>query len=155
MSLNSRFVAGLISVLAGGAAYAQGACPCGGAGTRLAEPALSTLLAGKTVCAKVGNEAWQEFHSGSTAAGGQLIDYKRGPGHPVDPSEVVGSWSVVGSAGAKTGWRVRYDYGSGGAYEYAVCQAGTALSPISFCGTGSTISRNITGARLQTGQGPC
>jgi hypothetical protein len=118
------------------------------------EPALTALLGGKTVCASVGKDAWQEYHEGTTAAGGPLWDYKRGPAHPVDPQKVVGSWSIVGSAGPKASWRVRYDYGGGAAYEYAVCQVGAALSPVTFCGSG-VISRNVTGATLKPGKVSC
>lgn len=149
--LSKRLVAGVAGVAAlvmGGAAFAQEACPCG-SGTRVGnQAALAALLGNKTVCAAVGNDAWQEFHSGATVAGGPLIDYKLGPGHPVDPTETVGAWSVIGGAGARSGSSVSYRYTGGSTYVYAVCDAGATVN---FC----SAARNITGARLLAGQVAC
>jgi hypothetical protein len=78
------FAAGLV-----GQAAAQNACATG---TRVAGDALRTLLAGKTVCAALGDDRWQEDHAGNGSGNDDLIDYKRGPGHPVDPAEKVGTW---------------------------------------------------------------
>ena len=70
MSFKSLAV-GLVWVSLAGAAAAQADCTCGG--TRVTGRSLAALLVGKTACASIGNERWQEFHSG-TAAGGSLID---------------------------------------------------------------------------------
>ena len=138
----------LLGGLVGGAAFAQDPCPCG-SGTRVGTAAaVATLLGNKTVCAAAGNDSWQEFHSGATEAGGPLIDYKLGPGHPVDPSETVGSWSVVSGAGTRTGAAVSHNYGSGGTYTYVVCDA---AGTVNFCGA----PRNVTGATLRNGQVSC
>lgn len=128
-----------------GLAAAQ-ACSCG-AGTSLQQPsAVAALLGGKTVCATSGGERWQELHSGTTAAGGTLTDYKKGPSDLVDPSMVVGSWKVTGQ-GSNT--RVLYDYGTGGQYSYEVCQDGPRVN---FCST----TKNIIGATLSSATtSPC
>ena len=131
-------VAGLLPLFVSMAAQAQTACSCGG--TRVTGNALQTLLANRTVCAAAGNESWQEFHSGNGS--GPLIDWKRGPNDPVDPSETVGSWSLTAN-------QVSYNYGSGGTYHYDVCVAANSI--VNFCGA----SRNITGATLRQGQVSC
>lgn len=87
---------------------------------------LSATLSNKTVCASRGNERWQEQHQGT--GGGTLIDYKNGPSDPVDPSETVGNWSILGS-GANT--VVRYDYGGDETYDYRVYSNGG--NNYSFC----------------------
>src|SRR5262245_15046253 len=85
----------LLLVLAGPAA-AQCA-----ANTRVTGSALSTTLSNRLVCGQRAgapanaNNRWQEQHLGS--GGGQLVDFKLGPGHPVDPREQVGSWSLTAS----------------------------------------------------------
>ncbi len=146
---SKRVAAGAAALFIGGAAFAQGACPCG-SGTRVeSAAAIATLLGGKTVCAAAGSDTWQEFHSGTTTAGGPLIDYKLGPGHPVDPSEQVGTWSVEAVPTARTGAAVTHNYGSGGVYTYQVCDAGTTVN---FCSAGG---RNVTGATLRAGQVAC
>lgn len=69
-------------------------------------PSMSSLLTGKTVCVgATGNWAAQEFHK----SGGDLIDWKKGAGHPTDPTKSVGSWSITGT---NTATRVNYTYGA-------------------------------------------
>jgi hypothetical protein len=119
---------------------AQATCTCGG--TRVVGNDLLALLGNRTVCAAVGNESWQEFHTGNTNAGGPLIDYKKGPNDRVDPSEPVGSWSIAAN-------RVTYNYGAGGTYVYDVCAA--TGNTVNFCGG----SRNVTGATVRDGQVAC
>lgn len=129
-------VAGLLPFFATMAAQAQGTCSCGG--TQVVGNAVQALLSNRTVCAASGNESWQEFHHPA----GPLVDWKKGPSDPVDPSETVGSWSVTGN-------KVNYNYGSGGTYLYDVCAASSTT--VNFCGG----SRNITGATLRQGQVSC
>jgi hypothetical protein len=114
----------------------------------LTEAEIGALLFGKTVCAKLGTDAWQEFHNGS-ASGGRVIDYKLGPTDKVDPSKDMGSWSLPGGTGANA--RVTYNYGSGGSYSYEVCQSGASVH---FCGARYG-GRDIIGATLKTGQQSC
>ena len=87
---------------------------------------LVDLIAGNTVCAMFNGDQWQEQHR----AGGELWDYKLGPGDPIDPTAEVGSWMVI------TGLRgnvVRYTY-SAGSYIYTVHGSGQIGQPHSFCG---------------------
>jgi hypothetical protein len=149
--------AGLLAATAP-SAWAQSACPCG-AGTRVVGKELVSLLAGKTVCGAVDGDTWQEFHSGSGAGGGPLIDYKRGPGDPVDPSKQVGTWAIAEVETVNS--FVVYDYGGGNSYGYAVCTNGGSVN---FCGASpasrstqmrSTPGRNVLNATLVTGQVPC
>lgn len=145
----------LLALMSAAAVQAQTACPCGSGTVVGTTVAVNTLLAGKTVCAAVGNEAWQEFHGGSSGQAGNLIDYKRGPGDAVDPSASVGTWTVIanapssGVADSRGVAGVNYNYsGGGGSYSYTVCQSG---STVNFCGP----ARNITGATLISGQAAC
>jgi len=88
---------------------------------------LQRFLINRTACATKDNgDKWQEFHQ----AGGALIDYKRGPNDPVDPTKQVGTWLVGPSS------RVCYDYGSGGKYCYTVHSIGNAK--YEFCPEGQT-----------------
>ncbi len=96
-------------------------------------PVIVALLAGKTVCVPavtIPDMTWQELHQGATAAGGALVDYKRGPGHAIDPSEPVGTWSVDTSNGGNQP-RVIHNYGTGGTYTYSVHNNGN--NTYSFC----------------------
>lgn len=124
-----------LSLACGGA---MAACP----GTPLAGAAISTLLSGNTVCVGTpGNWEAQELH----VAGGSLVDYKRGPGHAIDPSETVGSWAVNTTAGTVT-----HNYGSGGSYTYTMsANGGTSYS---FC---STAGAPEIVANIKTGGGAC
>lgn len=125
-----------------GAAQAQDNCPCnGGVGTQLTgttNPTLGAALAGKMVCGAVGNERWQEWHNG-TAASGVVVDFKRGPGHPVDPSGQVGTYSVSTAGATST---VSYAYGGSNNYAYRVCRVGS--TSYAFCGA-ALGGRDITG----------
>lgn len=105
-----------------------------------ANNALTTLLTGNTVC--VGSSptwAAQEYHQ----SGGALIDYKRGPGHPVDPTGQVGTWSVTGTG---TATKVNYTYGS---TTYANSVWSNGGNSYSFCNPSETIGT------VKTGQGAC
>ena len=119
-SVVNAWMSGLL--LVGGEAMA--AC----SGTPLTQSQLTLILTSNTVCAVRSSERWQELHQ----TGGALIDFKLGPGHPVDPSETVGSWSIGGNSVAT----VVYNYGSvGGTYSYQVYPNGG--NNYSFC-AGST-----------------
>ena len=117
-------------------AGAQTACSCNGSLNRVTGAALSSLIIGQTACATLGGSSWQSFHQ----SGGSLIDYKKGPGDPVDPSKVMGPWSINND-------KVQYNYGTGGVFEYEVC--GTS-SLATYCGAST-----IPSIRFLAGQGAC
>ncbi|MBI3772163.1 MAG: hypothetical protein HY272_05650 [Gammaproteobacteria bacterium] len=100
---------------------------CNAPATQIQDAGLGTLLTGKMVCAVRGGDRWQEEHHSD----GELWDYKRGDGHPIDPRKKVGTWAVSGS-GANT--IVTYTYTPGGTYSYGVWDNGGGS--YSFCGTG-------------------
>ena len=103
---------------------------------------LTTLLQGKTLCALRGTDRWQEFHQ----AGGALIDYKKGPTDPVDPTKQVGTWTVSGNG---SGTQVRYSYGQGASYTYKVH---TIIQDASYSLCSSTEDLVVS---MRSGQGPC
>ena len=118
MKLN-LVTSGILLAFASGQAIAQLPCPP----NSLTAAALVTTLSGKYACAKraPGNPAtdfWNELHQGTNALGGPILDYKRGPGHPVDPSKVVGSYAI----GKPTPNAVTYVYsdasGTSGPFSY-------------------------------------
>ena len=109
---------------------------------------LSTLLQDKTVCAALAPDRWQEYH----AAGGALFDWKRGPGHPVNPREQVGTWSITSvTVGRNTREHVTHRYG-GRSYEYRVCLTGPSTYTFGQVSPGST---SITGATILSGSVAC
>ena len=134
------WAAGIVFVGFSGAVSAQ-SCTCSGT-DQLQDGNVTTALQGNTVCVPKGaGWEWQEQHR----AGGQLWDYKLGAGHPVDPSEQVGTWAVSGSG---TNTIVTHAYGSQ-SFAYKVCQVGPSNS-YGFCGSSGTIM-----ATIKTGTSGC
>ncbi len=135
--LRKLMVAGLIGVAAAGSAVAQTACPCaGGSGVLLGQTQLAADLTGNTVCAVLGTERWQEWHDGTS-----LFELGENFASP----DLVGSWSTTASG------QVIYNYGSGGAYTYAVCKEGLNHH---FCGA-SFGGRDVTNATVRPGKATC
>ena len=139
----------LVAAMAGSlvSGHALAACDTG---SRLAAAAIRTLLGNNTVCVPASpspNMTWQELHVGTTS--GALIDYKRGPGHAVDPSETVGSWTVNGTGVGNSTVTHAYS-GGGGTYIYTVHGTGVADTNHSFCGGPTEIV-----ARVKSGGGAC
>ncbi|MBP6726165.1 MAG: hypothetical protein KA132_02970 [Thauera sp.] len=123
-------------LLLGGVGLAgQAAAVC--SGTALDAAQLSAAFSGNTVCAQRAGDRWQEYHQ----VGGALIDWKMGPGHGVDPSKHVGTWSATNTGMA-------YDYGSGGRYTYQVFDNSNAN--YSFCKDGAEMAVTV-----RSGQGAC
>lgn len=105
--------------------------------------ALTTLLQGNTVCVPAITQptmVWQELH----VAGGALVDYKRGQGHPIDPTKQVGSWTVTDVRGA----RVNYNYVGGTQFGYSVWNNNDGTH--SFCSANPEVI-----ARIKLGDGAC
>ena len=115
-------------------AGAQLTCSCIPSLPRISGTALSNLIVGQTACATLGGSSWQSFHP----SGGSLIDYKKGPGHPVDPWKVMGTWSINND-------KVQYNYLTGGIFEYEVCGN---ISSATYCGASI-----IPSIRFLAGQG--
>ena len=108
--------------------------------------ALSTLLTGKTVCVPSSKPGWtwewQELHQAPNI----LVDYKKGPGHAVDPSKPVGTWTITGTGTAGVRAVVAHDYGGGQSYTYTVWDNGNGTH--SFCSANPEIIATIK-------SGPC
>ena len=132
-----RLMVTSIILLAGISGEAMAACT---APTRVQGTALSTLITGKTVCAALGADKWQEQHR----AGNQLWDYKKGPSDPVDPSKQVGTWSIVAN-------NVTYSYTGGASFTYSVHDDGGTYS---FC-TAPNGSIVVSGATFTGGITSC
>ncbi|MBG6080408.1 hypothetical protein [Rubrivivax gelatinosus] len=132
------FVAGLL-LAATASVFAQ-ECPDGT--TRLSRGQINSQIIGNTMCATSGGDRWQEYHASS----GDLIDYKKGPADPVDPSEKVGTW-VINGAVANTVLVHRYDSQS---FSWAVC-AVPAGGYTLISSSGVTIP-NVS---VRAGQGGC
>lgn len=112
---------------------------CAAPSTRVSATAgLTTLLSGKTVCVPSTKPGWvwewQEVHQ----PGGILVDYKKGPGNPLEPSETVGSWAIGGTNGRAV---VTHDYGGGQSYTYTVWNNGNGTH--SFCSANPEIIATI------------
>ena len=107
---------------------------------RVNADALPTLISNNTVCATRDTDKWQEYHR----PGGDLIDWKRGANHPVDPSKQVGTWSIASN-------NVTYSYTGGPSYTYTVHDEGGGAS-YSFCSNGSVV---VGGATFKRGNSSC
>ena len=122
-------------------------------GEVVADPQLTTLLKGKTVCdanatydscAKhpernpcIIKMGIQEQHRSD----GQLWDYKMGPSDAKDPTVLVGDWSITGSDEDTV---VNYAYPPGGTpAAYKVFDAGAGTGTYYFC-SGTTIVATAT-----------
>lgn len=137
--LGSSVIAALAAVVFAVPSHAQSGCSASQGVVQLDLAQINLLLAGNTVCGRPGTnysgnaaDRWQEEHR----AGGELWDYKRGPGHPVDPTERVGSWSV---SGTKIGASVTHSYGGATNFTWNVFgpAANSAGSVYAFCVLGS------------------
>ena len=125
----SASVVALSCVIAESAMAASASCP----GPSQAYPDPRPLIENFRVCAKLGGDQWQEAHMPN----GDLIDFKRGPNHPTDPSEKVGTWETNGKV-------VTYHYTGGKSYSYRVrAKRGSLL----FCGV-TDPSKEILASRM-------
>lgn len=53
----------------------------------------------------------QEYHTGSTGSStGNIIDYKKGPTDPIDPSETIGGYSISTTSGRGAHAIITYTY---------------------------------------------
>ncbi len=107
----------LVAVLL--AAYGSGAfaAPC--SGTLLSAAQITAALQGVTINATspTTGENWHEIHCGTSGSANNLQKVGLGVGHPVDPQQKVGTWTVTDNAIVDT---VTYDYGTGGSFPWRV-----------------------------------
>ncbi|WP_051906942.1 hypothetical protein [Methylomarinum vadi] len=103
---------------------------------------IDNILVDKTVCAEKANgDQWQEYHE----PGGDLIDYKKGPNDPVDPTTSVGTWRLSNRAGG-----ICYSYG-GGNFNYCYSVHDIGNGNYEFCNNNGL---DVT-AKLVPGNGGC
>jgi hypothetical protein len=110
---------------------------------------MSTIV-GKLICAYKSaatnaNDRWSEVLSGA-GTGGTLIEWARGPGDTVDPSQSVGTWSIDDTADTVT-----FVYPDG-SYSYSLYSNGDTT--YSLCGGSGTptVTQIVTGP---SGANPC
>lgn len=137
--MSTKAIAAACALLGGVLGMSSAGAAC--SGDRLNQTQLATAFSGNTVCAVRGGDRWQEFHQ----PGGTLIDWKLGPSHPVDPTDPVGTWSIVGTGINAT---LVHNYGAGGTYTFAVYNNGGGS--YSFCSGGT--EQLVT---VRAGQGAC
>jgi hypothetical protein len=104
---------------------------------------IGTLLVGSTACYPAG----PPYENQEFLAGGNITDYKKGPSDPIDPSKVIGTYSL---GGGPTG-NITYSYTGGPSYLYSV------WGPTTPGGTNydlcvGTIPITV---RIAAGSGPC
>jgi|SRR6516225_9975511 len=109
--------------------------------TQLTGKNLNDLLTGRWACANLSpTENWNEQH-----LGGVVVDYKKGPNDPVDPTTPVGTYNISNNGNAAA--TVTYTYGAS-SYGYAVyANPGTTIpnpGSYSFCTTGGGINIPVT-----------
>ena len=111
---------------------------------------LQDLLTGNTVCVVSSHPGWGWENQEAHMSGGALVDYKKGPGDPVDPTTPVGTWSVSGTGNTTV---INYLYtDSSGSTPTGPFEVHTADSVnVSFC-QGSTL---VVQATLVPGTGGC
>jgi len=137
---------------------AAAACATGTRIQGVGQNSLQQRLGGMTVCkmnAANTDWEWQEFHKTPEGRPNNLIDYKKGPDHPVDPTTPVGSWSVNPPGGGNNRIQtVTYNYGGTTIYTFSVWAQGPGgTGPYNFCSEqGAT---DVLNATLISGQGPC
>ncbi len=128
----------LIGLAVAGAAgqVAAQTCPCTG-GSRLNATQISSTFSDFRVTSVVSGQTHHLYH-GTT---GTLIACKLGRNSTMDPSEVVGTWQVIGTGSNAT---IRYNYSGGASFEYQACGAANQFS---FCGVNGAqnfiVNRNI------------
>jgi hypothetical protein len=114
-----------------------------GVNKNLSLAAVNTLLTGNYACANLSpTEHWNELHSSP-----YVLDYKKGPTDPVDPSDTpshpTGTYVITGpDAGTVT-----YTYPDGGVYGYTIKgNLGTTSGPglYSFCTSTGGINIPVT-----------
>jgi len=99
-------------------------------------------LSDRTICGSAGSDSWQEWHQAS----GTLTEYARGPGHPVDPTHDVGTWTANGST-------VTYNYTGGTSYTFEIWRISNSTVKYCEAGSGTNVIADITS--FSVGQQAC
>ena len=121
-----------LAALSLGHAHAQSCSTASSSG--ISASAIQSLVANQYACVGTSpNAEWNELHN-SNGRAGNVLDYKKGPKDPVDPSDTAshptGSYVIAGSH--NNPGTITYTYGTN-AYGYYVVDTSTA--PVySFCG---------------------
>ena len=106
-----------VILLAFTSSHAMAACPT----TGLTGTQLVSLVSGKYACATRGGDKWDELHQGTGFGPSNVEDYKLGPTDPVDPTKVVGTYTISNGQSPDT---ISYNYGDpGGPYRYVVIKS--------------------------------
>ena len=133
--MSRNFAFGLVLLGTVSATGALGAdCTSTSNADYLNQSQMGTLLNGNTACVGSG-PTWQnqELHSS-----GNIIDFKRGPGHPVDPSKTIGTYAISNDSGKGV---VTYSYTGGGAFAFKILSSGAAPgSTVTYCQGSSPLS---------------
>ncbi len=96
-------------------------CPGPAAGiTRLNAGQIGAAFTGNLICAfrpgaTDGNGRWSEEHTKA----GDLFEFAKGQGDPIDPRRNAGTWQTISNPGKNTDV-VRYNYGTGGIFDWSV-----------------------------------
>ncbi len=144
--MTMKWVPGAMAVLvalSSGAAFAQSADCLGNASyVKLDQTAVQALLGSNTAC----YPAASPYTNQEYITGGELWDFKKGPGDRVDPASNIGT-ATIDSSG-----QVIYNYTGGSSYTYSVWGASTSGTPgfYDFCGTGGALA-----VRVAPGQAGC
>jgi hypothetical protein len=142
--MNTQTNAALAAALLMAASTAVNAESCG-TDDQLTGQNLANYIRDKLTCAYKpdnalgadANERWSSIQDG-TEFTGKLYEYARGDGHPVDPTEEVGTWALVNDSNevvddVAAATRVQYNYGSN-TYNWEVREiVGGTPEPYEFC----------------------
>ena len=115
----------LTLLLVFGSSHAGAACPTT-TPPALTGEAIRALVSNKWGCAARGNERWNELHKGATFGPHDVEDYKKGPLDPVDPTRVVGTYTITNN-GANAPGTILYNYGPTAQYRYVVTPAASGI----------------------------
>jgi hypothetical protein len=106
-----------LGTVLGVAGPAVAACTPNGGYAQLNQAQVEALVGTGMACYPAAGPPWtnQEYHSGGiTSAGGNITDYKKGPGDPRDPTAQIGIYTIDANG------VVTYTYGSGHPFPYTV-----------------------------------
>jgi hypothetical protein len=155
--LTALFLAAAIGEAMAGAAPA---CP----GVRLNSTTITSTFNDKLLCASKpsatsNRDRWAEEHMN----GGQLYEHAKGSSDKVDPRRLAGTWAAVKNTGNDD--LIRYNYGTGGTYNWGVWEdktkgspSGPATSVFHFCdsaGTTKVASGTVRALPSASDPNPC